>query len=184
MIGKAILGESIKPSADSTNVCNITAEIDGTAERKISTQVFPEDEEPAQEETAQKDPNEQKQDRRRPVRQSTKRTNTTIASFSISKEECDDNDDDDDEQTKEDSLLKELALFEEIAEQASQAVPSHEETIMLSCIADAVKHYMLDSQKLITEQASKIIADGMLPMLRKDELHTSLLNAILNPSDV
>ena len=184
MIGKAILGESIKPSADSTNVCNITAEIDGTAERKISTQVFPEDEEPAQEETAQKDPNEQKQDRRRPVRQSTKRTNTTIASFSISKEECDDNDDDDDEQTKEDSLLKELALFEEIAEQASQAVPSHEETIMLSCIADAVKHYMLDSQKLITEQASKIIADGMLPMLRKDELHTSLLKAILNPSDV
>lgn len=122
------------------------------------------------------------------MRQSTKRTNTTIASFSITKEDCDDENQLEDEyhdasELTEDCLAAEQALFDEISGQAAQAVPSHEETIMLSCIAEAVRNYMIDSQKLITEQASKIIADGMLPMLHKDDLHTSLLKAILNSSE-
>ena len=180
MIGKAILGESIKPSR---NVCDINAEIGGTTERKISTQVFPEEED---EESGEKTTDEEgKQNRRRPMRQSTKRTNTTIASFSISKVECDDDQEEEEDvgTVTDECLAAEMALFDEIAQQASQSTPSHEETIMLSCISEAVRNYMVDSQKLITEQASKIIADGMLPMLHKDELHTSLLKAILNPSE-
>lgn len=119
------------------------------------------------------------------MRQSTKRTNTTIASFSISKVECDDDQEEEEDvgTVTDECLAAEMALFDEIAQQASQSTPSHEETIMLSCISEAVRNYMVDSQKLITEQASKIIADGMLPMLHKDELHTSLLKAILNPSE-
>lgn len=186
MIGKAILGETIKPCP--THVCNITADIGGTTERKISTQVFPQGEEEIQQQGGEESREEKQKGRRRPMRQSTKRTDTRVASFSISKEVCNEDqheeeDEEDPTVLSEDCLAAEQALFEEISEQASRAVPSHEETIMLSCIAEAVRNYMVDSQKLITEQASKIIADGMLPMLHKDELHTNLLKAILNPSE-
>ena len=46
---------------------------------------------------------------------------------------------------------------------------------MLECVVKAVGEYVEASQAHLTEQASKIVADGMLPMPREDELHVVLL---------
>ncbi|KAI8104013.1 hypothetical protein M9435_006539 [Picochlorum sp. BPE23] len=157
MIGKAIVGESIKG--------NSTTPSEGTAERKISTQIFEEDgtEEDSKEKKHEEENSQKKM--KKPVR------TKTLKSHGVTLED----EDDDDEQR----LEAEKALFDEIAQQTEAAAPSDEEAIMLACVTTAVKKYMVDCQSSICEQASKIIADGMLPMLHRDELHTYLLNVLI-----
>jgi hypothetical protein len=182
MIGRAILGQSIKSAPRvNGNTIDITAESNTQeAERKISTQVFDDEEEETETEKEQ-----HQTERKRPTRTRTLRSHGV--SFAAVNESNNDSDDETtfvdarDDGTDEERLAKEISLFEEISEQAAAAVPSNEEAIMLECVTKAVREYMIDSQKSITEQASKIIADGMLPMLHKENLHANLLK-VLNAS--
>lgn len=155
MIGKAIVGESIKDSPLMASESN--------AERKISTQIFEEDE-PGMEEKHEEEETKQKRTKK-PVR------TKTLKSHGVTIE--------DEEEDDTQRLEAEKALFNEIAQQTETAAPSDEETIMLACVTKAVQEYMVGCQSSICEQASKIIADGMLPMLHRDELHTYLLNVLI-----
>ena len=183
MIGRAILGQSIKSATHSNgNIIDITADANTReAERKISTQIFEEEEEQQQEEQS----TGQQAERKRPTRTRTLRSHGV--SFAAVNESNNDSDDEttfvdaQDDAPDQERLAREISLFEEISEQAASAVPSNEESIMLECVTKAVREYMVDSQKSITEQASKIIADGMLPMLHKESLHANLLK-VLNAS--
>ena len=191
MVGKTILGESDVRGAGGKGSGGLGAQVDlvvdasGKAERKISSQVFEdEDGSKGEKERATRGDSE----RRRP-----KRRGKSLASFSIGKrgiEEADDGELDDggddegqsmdrSELISDEALADELALFEEVSAQAEQALPSAEEAIMLECISQAVRSYMLDSQRLIVEQASKIVKDGMLPFKHARELHDELLGVVL-----
>jgi len=193
MVGKTILGESDVRGAGGKGSGRLGAQVDlvvdasGKAARKISSQVFEdEDGSKGEKEGATRGGSE----RRRP-----KRRGKSLVSFSIGKRgveeaddgELDDGGDDEDEGQSMDrselisdeALADELALFEEVSAQAEQALPSAEEALMLECISQAVRSYMLDSQRLIVEQASKIVKDGMLPFKHARELHDELLGAVL-----
>ncbi len=191
MVGKTILGESDVRGAGGKGSGGLGAQVDlvvdasGKAERKISSQVFEdEDGSKGEKEGATRGDSE----RRRP-----KRRGKSLASFSIGKRgieeavdgELDDGGDDEgqsmdrSELISDEALADELALFEEVSAQAEQALPSAEEAIMLECISQAVRSYMLDSQRLIVEQASKIVKDGMLPFKHARELHDELLGVVL-----
>ena len=191
MVGKTILGESDVRGAGGKGSGGLGAQVDlvvdasGKAERKISSQVFEdEDGSKGEKEGATRGDSE----RRRP-----KRRGKSLASFSIGKRgieeavdgELDDGGDDEgqsmdrSELISDEALADELALFEEVSAQAEQALPSAEEAIMLECISQAVRSYMLDSQRLIVEQASKIVKDGMLPFKHARELPGELLGGVL-----
>ena len=201
MIGKCILGKirdkhttpGVDIVADSSSAAGDVGDVGtGKAERKISSQVFAEDGGA----TADDQSKAPAEERRRP-----KRRNKSVVSFSIVSrgevEEADDEkegdahgDDRDEECGGEtpassaeiisaEALAEEMALFEEVTAQADRAVPTAEEAMMLECIAQAVREYMVDCQRLIVEQASKIIKDGMLPFKHARELHADLLKAVL-----
>jgi len=85
------------------------------------------------------------------------------------------------EEVEEDEAARvetELRLFEEISLQAQEDEPTEEEWAVLHCVCKAVREYVEDAQIQLTEQASKIIADGMLPGSRVDELHAALLKVL------
>lgn len=189
MIGKAILGDSIRNKRSTGSGIDLVADssgVEGKTERKISSQIF---EDNGNERVSDAQPS---QERRRP-----KRRSKSVVSFSIGQsgvEEADDGGDDgsDDgnhleqdapvshpEIVSEEALAEELALFEEISKQAESALPSAEEALMLECISKAVRSYMIDSQRLIVEQAAKIVKDGMLPFKHARELHDELLKGVL-----
>ena len=201
MIGKCILGnmrgKQTAPGVDIVADSSSPAGLMGTgkAERKISSQVFTEDDD-ATSGNQNKAPAEE---RRRP-----KRRNRSVVSFSIMNPAGVEEADDDEEEggahkndrnggvgeeedlpacpaevISADALAEEMALFEEVSAQADQAVPTAEEAVMLECISQAVREYMVDCQRLIVEQASKIIKDGMLPFKHARELHADLLKAVL-----
>lgn len=140
--------------------------------RKISTKVFPE-EPNAERQQASNDKVQDQDDKKRPQRRK------TLKSHGVSMEDQDIEEHQVEEMDEEEKKLEEQLLFDEIMGQANSASPTDEEAVMLECVTAAVREYMLDCQENITEQASKIIADGMLPMLRSDELHESLLNVLL-----
>ena len=140
--------------------------------RKISTKVFPE-EPSSQKQQAGNDKVQDEDDKKRPQRRK------TLKSHGVPMEDQDLEEEQSEEMDEEEKKMEELLLFDEIMCQANSASPTDEEAIMLECVTAAVREYMLDCQENITEQASKIIADGMLPMLRSDELHESLLNVLL-----
>lgn len=86
---------------------------------------------------------------------------------------------DGDEEVDEESRAEaERQLFEEIAEQAASREPSGDELAVLECVTQAVREYVQQAQETLTEQASKIIADGLLPMNRTDQLHAALLKVL------
>ena len=202
MIGRCILGGRIRGKQTGPGVdiiADSSSPVEGggparsdKAERKISAQVFAGEDDVGADNQG-KPPAEE---RRRP-----KRRNKSVVSFSIAnRAEVEDADDDEEggaqgkgrggeeddefpassaEIISADALAEEMALFEEVSAQADQAVPTAEEALMLECISQAVREYMVDCQRLIVEQASKIIKDGMLPFKHARELHADLLKAVL-----
>lgn len=82
------------------------------------------------------------------------------------------------EQDDEVREARERALFEEISGQTGRN-PTAEEWEVLECVVQAVREYMGEVQGRLTDQASKVIADGMLPVDRTDELHGALLRVLV-----
>lgn len=87
----------------------------------------------------------------------------------------------DEEEDPEVRAQREKLLFDEIAAE-SERVPSAEEWAVLECVAVAVREYCVHAMEYLTEQASKIIADGMLPGGRTTELHAALLRVLIPAS--
>ena len=173
MLARAAAGNPLRKQT--VRKVSVPLDEDGDLEpvgRKISTKVFPE-ESNSEKEQAGNDKVQHEDDKKRPQRRK------TLKSHGVSMEEQDSEDQPPEEMDEEEKKLEEQLLFDEIMGQANSAAPTDEEAVMLECVTTAVREYMLDCQENITEQASKIIADGMLPMLRSDELHESLLNVLL-----
>jgi hypothetical protein len=72
----------------------------------------------------------------------------------------------------------EAALFAEVAAQAG-AGPSEAELALLECVTLAVREYAREAAARLAEQASKVVADGMLPLARCDALHEALLRVLV-----
>lgn len=167
MLSRAIRGQMLGQST-----INIAAIQDGLGqnktERKISSKVFPDEEAcPHIEEMINKSGENKVRKPRR---------NKTLRSHGVDIDDMGNQKNDIDEEER---LQAEIQLYDEILEQAAKASPTEEEALLLGCVTKAVKEYMIDCQQTITEQASKIIADGMLPMLRSNELHNSILQTLL-----
>ncbi|KAG7667832.1 hypothetical protein KSW81_005750 [Nannochloris sp. 'desiccata'] len=82
------------------------------------------------------------------------------------------------EEDEESRLEREMALFDEIAAQAEYTATAEEQAV-LECVSLAVREYIVDALGYLTEQASRIIADGMLPLSRAEELHSKLLTVLI-----
>ena len=81
-------------------------------------------------------------------------------------------------------LAAEAALFDEIAEQASSVTLSDEEVQVLECCVQAAREYLKDSLVFVTEQAGRVISDGMLPVgNREEEMRTALLQLLMPAVD-
>ena len=79
-----------------------------------------------------------------------------------------------------------LRVFDEIVAQSERAKPSTEEDIaMLDCVIEAVRDYIVSSLSYLTDQMSKVVADGMLPannggqQQRIVQLHSALLRVVV-----
>jgi len=117
------------------------------------------------------------------VKRGSKSSNTAVAV-------CSSDDDDDEEgsfnsqenakeeESEESRLDREMALFDEIAAQAEYTA-SVEEQAVLECVSLAVREYIVDALAYLTEQTSRVIADGMLPLSRAEELHSKLLMVLI-----
>ncbi len=141
--------------------------------RKISTKVF----------------HEEKQEKKKTVQKSkpSSRKATSVSISSTSSDEDENNsatseeintEEEEEEESEESRLERELALFDEIAAQAEYTATPEEQAV-LQCVSRAVREYILDALGYLTEQASKIIADGMLPLSRAEELHSKLLRVLI-----
>lgn len=133
-------------------------------ERKISTKVFPDEKKPIDKKNTA-------------VGASTdSEASSSSAASSTTSEETDE----ELEESEEQRIAREQALFDEIAQQAQQVSPSQDDLAVLECVIKAVKEYLTESVLIhLTEQASKVIADGMLPMGRETVLHGDLLKGML-----
>lgn len=78
-----------------------------------------------------------------------------------------------------DRKLREQLLYEEIVNASSQSLPSPEEWEILECVVRAVREYLGEVQIRLTEQSAKLIADGMLPLGRIEDLHSALLKVLV-----
>ena len=101
--------------------------------------------------------------------------------LSRSKDRNPDEEEEEEEEDAEVRAQREQALFDEIAAE-SERVPSPEEWVVLECVTLAVREYCVNAMEYLTEQASKIIADGMLPVNRTTELHAALLRVLIPAS--
>lgn len=90
---------------------------------------------------------------------------------------------DDHEEDEAERLRKEEELYEEIVNASNQSSPSPEEWEILECVVQAVREYLGEVQSRLTEQSAKLIADGMLPMGRIEDLHSALLKVLVPASD-
>lgn len=112
-----------------------------------------------------------------------KKNNTAVSVCSSEDEEekssLDSQGNDAEEEEDEESRLdREMALFDEIAAQAEYTATTEEQAI-LECVSLAVREYIVDALGYLTEQASRVIADGMLPVSRAEELHSKLLMVLI-----
>ena len=75
---------------------------------------------------------------------------------------------------------REQQLFDEIAAQSTQTNPSPEELAVLECAIVSIREYVVEAVARLTEQASKVVADGMLlTSEREAEMHEVLLRVLM-----
>jgi hypothetical protein len=97
----------------------------------------------------------------------------------ISVSSSNDEDDTSSPSAEEEAILeREMALFNEISAQAEYTATEDEQAV-LECVSLAVREYIVDALGYLTEQASRIIADGMLPTSKVEELHSKLLRVLI-----
>ena len=174
MLEKGISGVHVSPNNPSKTSASVPVhplspedifdEGDSPVERKISTKVFANAEDDP--ELGGSEVKNHNNDVRKPSEES-EAVPETVQQAIVAEEE--------DEGARE---AREQALFEEISTQAGRN-PTAEEWEVLECVVQAVREYMGEVQERLTDQASKVIADGMLPMGRADELHGALLRVLV-----
>jgi PH domain len=142
--------------------------------RKISTKVF-------------QNAKEEKKNNKKNNKNTSKKTSAVSVSSSEADDEKDsptfsenntEEEDEEEEESDEAREEREMALFEEIAAQAEYTATAEEQAV-LECVSLAVREYIVDALGYLTEQASRIIADGMLPLTRAEELHSKLLRVLI-----
>lgn len=143
--------------------------------RKISTKIFHE-----KEEESNKTVKKNKDNKKKATREARSVSNTSSEEEEKSSptEEHVSSDEEKEEENEEARAEREMALFDEIAAQAEYTA-TPEEKAVLECVSLAVKEYIVDALGYLTEQASRIIADGMLPVTRAEELHSKLLRVLI-----
>lgn len=145
--------------------------------RKISTKIFQDEKEENSYKTA------------RQTKNNNKKASQRDSAVSITSSDDDDdkekssstdenNSEEEEDENEEAREAREMALFDEIAAQAEYTATA-EERAVLECVSLAVREYIIDALGYLTEQASRIIADGMLPLNRAEELHSKLLRVLI-----
>ena len=175
MILRGIAGE--QPN-ETNRIQPLTALDDGKSspvERKISTRVFSSGEEGTSRDEYQKEGDLAN------TRQGPKQVDDANETESIGG--ITDPDEEKEELSEEERNQVEQSLFDEISQQASSISLSNEELKVLECCIQAAREYITDSLGSITEQAGRVIQDGLLPVgSREEDMRGSLLELLIPQS--